>query len=102
MSLEVFWQTERGEILERCPAWYNPWNYIDHPDELEETCCLRFIDEYGDATFNQYQLPVLVQELESILAKSKTDEAKDALESLIAFVRRCQDNVHTYLKFVGD
>jgi hypothetical protein len=24
------------------------------------------------------------------------------LESLIAFVRKCEDNVHTYVKFVGD
>ena len=102
MSLQVFWETERGEILETCPCLYNPWNYIDHPDELQSTCCLRFIDEYGDATFNQYQLPALVEELESILPKSKNPEAKEALESLIAFVRKCENNVHTYVKFVGD
>ena len=102
MSLQVFWQTERGEILESCAAWYNPWDYIDDLDELKDTCCLRFVDEYGDATFNQYQLPVLAHELESILAKSKTPEAKESLESLIAFVRRCENNVHTYVKFVGD
>lgn len=102
MSLQVFWETERGEILETCPGWYNPWNYIDHPDELQNTCCLRFIDEYGDATFNQYQLPVLVEELESILPRSKNPEARKYLESLISFVRKCENNVHTYVKFVGD
>ncbi len=75
---------------------------MDHPDEIQNTCCLRFIDEYGDATFNQYQLPVLVQELESILPKSKDSAARESLESLIAFVRKCENNVHTYVKFVGD
>ena len=102
LMLQVFWQTERGEILETYPGWYNPWNYIDDPDELGDTCCLRFIDEYGDATFNQYQLPVLAHELESILPKSKNSEAKESLQTLIAFVRRCENNIHTYVKFVGD
>jgi len=75
---------------------------MDYPDELLDTSCLRFIDEYGDTTFNQYQLPVLVDELESIRTKSKDAEASESLESIIAFVRKCQNHVHTYVKFVGD
>jgi hypothetical protein len=102
MGLDVFWQTERGEHLGHCPTLFNPWKYMDHPDELENTCCLRFIDEYGDTTFNQSQLPVLIRELESILPKSKDSAATESLESLIAFVRTAEDHVHTYITFVGD
>jgi len=92
-----FWQTERGEILEHCPTLFNPWKYMDHPDEIQNTCCLRFIDECGDTTFNQLQLPVLVQELETILPKSKDSAATESLESLIAFVHRAEHHVHTYI-----
>ena len=102
MSIDIYWESERGEILEKCPSWFNPWKYMDHPDQLNGTCCLRFIDEYGNTTFNQYHLPVLIQELESMIPKSKDAAAKESLESLIAFVRRCEDHVHTYVKFVGD
>jgi len=102
MSLEIFWESERGEIIERCPRSFNPWKYMDHPDEVQSTWCLRFIDEYGDTTFNQYQLPVLVEELESIHSKSKDSEARESLESIIAFIRKCHDHAHTYVKFLGD
>ncbi len=102
MSIDIFWETERGEILEKCPTWFNPWNYMDHPEELQKTCCLRFIDEYGDTTFNQYQLPILIEELESILPRSKDSAAKESLESVIAFIKKVDGRVHTYVKFVGD
>jgi len=102
MGLDIFWQTERGESLAHCPTWFDPWKYIDHPDELAHTCCLRFIDEYGDTTFNQSQLSVLIEELESILPKSKDAAARQSLELLITFVRNAQDKIHTYIKFIGD
>jgi len=61
--------------------------------------CLRFIDNYGDTTFNQLQMPVLVQELR-IAANSEPD-LRERLESLAAFVESA-NGVHTYVKFIGD
>ncbi len=70
--------------------------------ELEGTYCLRFIDEYGNTTFNQSQIPVLIGELESLLPKSKTPGAGASLESLLTFARKAKGRVHTYIKFNGD
>jgi hypothetical protein len=101
-GLDVFWEDERGGILEKCPSQFNVWDYVTDPQELHTTCCLQFIDEYGDTTFNQSQISVLVQELEVILPNSKNEKARQSLESLIAFGRKAEGNIHTYLKFIGD
>ena len=102
MGLDIFWEDENGEIIEECPSLYNPWRYINDIQELDKTCCLKFIDEYGDTTFNQYQIPVLIEELESLLPRSKDSEARESLESLLTFVRKAENKVHTYIKFYGD
>jgi hypothetical protein len=88
MPKDVFWQDERGEILEKCDTWFSPWGYINHPQELDGTCCLRFIDEYGDTTFNQWQIPVLIQELESILQNSKVVTLKILLRTSLSLSER--------------
>jgi hypothetical protein len=46
------------------PRQYFPW--LLKFTELPSTVSLRFIDPYGDAVFNQLQLPVLLGELETI------------------------------------
>ncbi len=102
MALDVFWQEEDGDTIERCPIWYKPGEYVIDVREFENTVCLKFIDDYGDTTFNQVQIPVLIEELESLLPKAKDAEARLALETLIAFVRKAAGKVHTYIKFIGD
>lgn len=62
------------------------------------TVCLRFIDPAGDATFNQLQIPVLVEELE---AWANSDPAA-AIRHVMNFARGALGHVHTYLKFIGD
>ena len=64
--------------------------------------CLRFIDPYGDTTFNQCQIPILIEELQSLVPKSKDAQARENVGSLINFVRKAHEQVHTYIKFVGD
>ena len=102
MGLNVLWQDERGEVIERGPIWTSPWKYVEGEAELQETCCLRFIDPYSDTTFNQFQIPILIEELKSLLPKSKDSQARENLESLINFIRKAEEQVHTYIKFVGD
>ena len=102
MALDIIWEDERGEMLEECPNGFNLWNYIGDPNEIQGTCCLRFLDDYGDTTFNQIQIPVLLAELESLLPKSNDDEARKRLELVIGFIRKAKGEIHTYIKFYGD
>ena len=66
-----------------------------------ETACLRFIDRYGDAVLNQYQIPVFIQELESCMA-SASEATRDHLNAVLSLARRANGRTHTYLWFVGD
>lgn len=102
MALDIVWEDENGRLIEQCPVWFNPSSYISDIQEREKTCCLKFIDEHGDTTFNHFQIPVLIGELESLLPGSKDTEARESLELLITFIRKAGGKVHTYIKFYGD
>lgn len=98
MPINVAWQDERGQVLERWSGYI--WG------ELVEragpsSVCLRFVDPYGDAVFNRHQVPVLVQELEE-LAQRVEGQDSDAIRSLLAFLTAPRDWVHTYVRFIGD
>ena len=82
----------------------------DKDDVIRELACapeasgiifLKYIDPYGDTTFNRLHLPVVIQELDQInhLARDEGDR------KLIAEVRRlavfCRERPHRYLKCYG-
>ena len=70
----------------------------DHPG----SCCLRFIDPYGNTVFNQSQLPVLLAELEGLRAGLVEPDLMSVLDELLRFIGRAIDQVHNYVRFVGD
>ena len=94
--ITIEWQDEDGttlstydgppltsEILENVPS---------------ESVCLRFIDPFGDTTFNQLQIDVLVEEL-SVWADSNP---APVIRHLLQFAVLTHGAVHTYLRFIGD
>lgn len=90
MAIDLEWQDERGALLARYdgPALYEKDVWRVGP----ESVCVRFIDPYGNTTFNVLQIDALVSELAAIGADPQ----------LIAFVSRARDQNHTYMKFIGD
>jgi hypothetical protein len=70
----------------------------DHPG----TCCLRFIDPYGDAIFNQQQIPVLIAELEAYSSRTTDRDGRVMLRHLIKYLVRALDRLHMYVCFSGD
>jgi hypothetical protein len=82
--------------------WWHPTSTDlligEHPD----TCCLRFIDAYGDTTFNQAQIPVLIAEIQSLSAHAVNTEVQAVLGDLLAFLSRARDQPHVYVRFLGD
>ena len=64
--------------------------------------CLRFIDPYGDTTFNQAQLPVVIQELSLAIDKASSSNVIAHGQKLLELAENANGQVHTYLKFVGD
>jgi hypothetical protein len=69
-------------------------------DAPGDTCCLRFIDPYGDTTFNRLQLPVLAAELRAAAASSAA--SRERVKALARFVEAAGEEPHHYVKFIGD
>ena len=63
--------------------------------------CLRYIDPYGDTTFNQLQIPQLLADLERTLPRCTTPETREHVQAIIALAKKATE-VHTHIKFYGD
>jgi hypothetical protein len=99
LPIDVEWQDEDGETLARYDGPLVTVTLVERADPT--SCCLRFIDPWGNTIFNQQQLPVLVHELEAIESRTP-DGQREAIHALLAFLRPACDQVHTYIKFIGD
>ena len=64
--------------------------------------CLRYVDLYGDTTFNRMQMDQLKKEFELIKRKTRDKEIKLFIEKIMVLIGKCKRNVHTYIKFLGD
>ena len=100
MGIDVQLQDERGNKLDEVPDPTNRLAKILPSPDDESFVCLRFIDAYGDTTFNKFQMRALVPELERVRAKTETQGDRELLDRIIALARRCE--THLYVKFIGD
>ena len=63
---------------------------------------LASIDFYGDTVFNRMQMDRFLEEWADVSAKANGQEEKALVSTIEGLARRCQDEVHLYLKFIGD
>ena len=98
MAIDVEWQDERGKRLARYAGL--PIDNRLAGRASANSACLRFIDPYGDTTFNGPQIAFLEDEL--LKLSQDGDEVAEQAKSLLSFVRQMQDRMHRYLKFLGD
>lgn len=102
MGIDLKWETENGRLIDEIP---DPQMCISHlvlKTDVTGTTCLRFIDPYGDTTFNQLQIPILIDELQSILRTVQDNQIRDHLRRAIELAEKSRGEIHTYLKFYGD
>ena len=63
---------------------------------------LASIDFYGDTVFNRMQMDRFLAEWTDVAARANTPEEKELVSAIAGMAHRCQDEVHLYLKFIGD
>ena len=63
---------------------------------------LASIDSYGDTVFNRMQMPRFLSEWLVISVKVQSPEERELVAKIESFARRVQDEVHLYLKVIGD
>ena len=64
--------------------------------------CIRFIDPYGDTVFNVLQMPQFLREWVELEESTPNDDAVETIRAVRALAERCRDEVHLYLRFMGD
>jgi len=102
LGIDTVAKNESGDELEKVGDPENILSrFVTAAEYPDATVCLRFIDAYGDACFNQLQIPFLVRELENAVAKATTPKVKQHLREVADLVKRVQ-MPHTYVWFVGD
>ena len=103
MSIDVHWEDENGNELAavvsppttKFTLLIPPTPELDYP-------CLRWIDHYGDTTFNQVQIAQLADDLSRLMRQCPDDETQQHLEAILALVNKAEGKTHTYIKFYGD
>ena len=99
MPIDIEWQDEDGGTLARYEGPSLTRTLVERADA--SSVCTRFIDPYGNAVFNQQQLPILIEELES-LGSGSGDGQHEVVVAVVRFLRAASGQVHTYVKFIGD
>ena len=102
MGIDVYLEDENGKELESVMDEKNSFAHFITQTKFPDTMCLRFIDPYGDTTFNGLQLPVIEDELRKQLETTTVPLLKAHLQKIIDLVVKAQSDVHIYIKFFGD
>lgn len=63
---------------------------------------LRFVDPYGDTTFNRLQMGAFLEDWASIEKLLASEHDRRAWTEVADLARRCETEPHVYLRFVGD
>jgi hypothetical protein len=102
MGLGVELQDEQGETLDSTSDPKNLLGRLLPPHDDQACPFLASIDPYGDTVFNRLQMDRFLSEWVGVAAKVQTSEERALVSVIAALARRCRDEVHLYLKFIGD
>ncbi len=98
MGLTIVLEDENGGAIQTLPFElnYDEWENIN----LDDFILLKYIDFYGDTTFNTLQLDDLVHDFEKL--KRVVESQSEIIQRIIDLAKRSQNDGHTYIKFYGD
>jgi hypothetical protein len=102
MGLESVLQTESGAKVDSVA---DPKNYLGKllPQIDDESHpLLGGIDPYGDTVFNGIQIRRFLLEWEAVSSNAVTTEERELVSKIEQLALRCRDEVHLYIRFVGD
>ena len=72
-----------------------PGDDLDHP-------VLMSIDFYGDTVFNRIQMTRFLSEWAYAESRAVTEQDRELVAAVRRMATRCLNEVHLYLKFMGD
>lgn len=103
MGMNAQLVSERGEVIEDVfdeQSRLRP--LIEAVPEYESTHCLQYMDPYGDTIFNSLQLPRFLDEWKMVMELAVATEDKELAGSVQRLALLAEEEIHMYLRFVGD
>lgn len=101
MGLKITLEDELGEPLETV---FDPTNLLHRlllPHQGHESL-LGQIDWYGNTVFNRVQMPLFLSAWRTLIRGARTAAELALLDQVMLLARRCEGEVHLYIKFIGD
>ena len=104
MFIEVATVTESHAVIQQVTDSHGVIAHLamNRWPDLAQTVCLRFVEPWGTAVFNQTQIPELLSELRAEINVAEDAPAKEHLQAVAHLVETAVDQMHVYVKFIGD
>jgi hypothetical protein len=102
MALGILLTNEVGGIIEETADFIGALPRLLPPQDDPASPFLGSIDLYGDTVFNRIQMGRFLSEWEHVAANAESAQEQELVATTGRMARRCRDEVHLYLKFVGD
>jgi hypothetical protein len=104
MGIEVATVTERHVVIQQVLDSHGVVSRLamSRWPRLTHSVCLRFVEPWGDAVFNQTQIPELLEELRAEINAVEEAKVKDHLMAVACLVETAIEQTHVYVKFIGD
>jgi len=102
MGLCVALINEAGENLEIVTDDKNFLHKLLPPNGDDSNPMLASIDWYGDTVFNAVQMRRFLPEWGRLKQRAVSIEEQQLASAVERLAQRCKDEVHLYLKFIGD
>jgi hypothetical protein len=102
MGMQVQLRVEDGEVLDSVDDPSNALHHILPNYDDPAYCYAGCIDWYGDTTFNCLQIPRFLSEWDRLLPAARAHGCEVLHQRIEVLAKRCQAEVHVYLKFRGD
>ncbi len=103
MGFEIELQDELGHRIDGVADSKNTLTRLLPSSEKSATYpMLAGIDPYGDTVFNRLQISRFLSEWGDVVKSARMQEDSELVREIEKLARRCSDEVHIYLKFIGD
>jgi hypothetical protein len=102
MGLCIALINEGGENLAFITDDKNFLHKLLPPADDDSSPMLASIDWYGDTVFNSVQMRRFIPEWNILKQRTRNVEEQQLVAAVERLAERCKDEVHLYLKFIGD
>jgi hypothetical protein len=102
MGMAIQLEDQQGKVLEEIPDLESLLARLFPSWDDDTFHCLRYIDPWGETTFNHLQMDEVISELRRIRKKTAVEAERAFIDAIEGMATRCKEGEHRYLKFLGD